>query len=193
MSFLFGGLTASITYNIYKKLSSLLKMNNKYYDISRDNIIKFSNADDLSKKDFLLLSHVDKIGYLLSRRVNNIESFYKSIISTIPYIRQHDPYAAKIIEHNMAQHIMYRGLSFGFFLMALAILSNMIRFDNYNYASAIFLILTMTASILSFYKCANFLKWHRREIMNAFYQIAFNDIFDKERISLRNIQFDNNV
>lgn len=192
MSFLFGGLSAGITYKIYKKISSLLKMNNKYYDISRENIIKFNEIDDLSKKDFLLLSHVDKIGYLLSRRVNNIESFYKSIISTIPYIRQHDIYAVRLIEHNLAQHIMYRGLFFGFSLMGGAILFNMIKFSSYNYDSFLFFALTIIASILSFYKCANFLKWHRREIMNSFYQIAFRDTFEKNRI-INNLQRDNEV
>lgn len=177
-SYLLGGLTAGITFRIYNFVRKIFKMNNKYYEINISNIQKFhEDLKVLSKQEFMQLQYLERLSYLLSKKVNNINSFYKSIISVIPYIRKQDLLSARSIDHHMAQHIMYRGISFGFILMAGVIAFKIYQLEVMSVDSIIFLFVILLGSVASFTKSHNFIRWHRREILNSFYQIAFDDFY----------------
>lgn len=177
-SYLLGGLTAGVTFRIYNFIRKMFKMNNKYYEIHINDIKTFDEGNKtLSEQDFMKLQHLERLSYLLSKKVNNVNGFYKSIISVIPYIRKQDILSARSIDHHMAQHIMYRGLSFGFVSMAGVVTFKIFKLNAFSFDSITFLFVILLASVASFTKSHNFIKWHRREILNSFYQIALEDLY----------------
>lgn len=183
LSYFAGSLTGSLTFSIYKLIEKKFKLNSNYYNINTkivNNYIKKRLI--LSQEDFFSLEYVDRVAYLLSRKTNITESFYRCIISIIPYIRKNDPDAIRYIDNHIAQHIMQRGLSLGFLLIALVTAYNIGAQQEYSLSSFAFLMASVIASIVSFKKCHNHIRWHRREILNSFYNLAANEYYpaDKE-------------
>ncbi|MEM1293610.1 MAG: hypothetical protein AAGH67_19270 [Cyanobacteria bacterium P01_H01_bin.162] len=116
---------------------------------------------DMEFEERLVLLLRDRIGIPKQQRWldDRLASYLKAIGSQAP----------ASAELHLANHIMYRNLSLGFILLAVAFLINLLRMQSSLLNQLIFMALLLFMAYTAFFRALSFKKWHNRELLMGFY------------------------
>ena len=78
-----------------------------------------------------------------------------------------------------AQHIMHRGLSFGFLLLALTLVANIFRTPSISFEQIMLPLISLVLSLAAFRRAVSFRRWRYREILLSFYHLAVGEQLPK--------------
>ncbi len=170
-TYILGGLTSFANWRYFLLLCRAFKMD--YSHMGNKVIEKMAKIKpDLDKLNIESLEFEDRLCVLLLKKVGLIESLDHLDARLTPYLRLYALPSALIAESYMALHIMYRGLSFGFLTLALALVANLFRAPSVSFELIMLPIISLVLCLAAFRRAVSFRRWRYREILFSFYHLA---------------------
>lgn len=172
-SYLIGGLITGASWDIFLLVCKFLKKDYYYYgnEIAKRKDGLFNLADDVNIET---LSFEDRLTLLLIRHIGIPEKFDSIDERLMVYLRSKNSQSAIIADTYRANHIMYRNLSFGFFLLSLISTVNIFRLHQFTFDQVALPVFSILIAYASFLRAVGFKRWHNREIMLGFYFNTLN-------------------
>jgi len=173
-AYILGGLSSVVTWRYFLLLCRVFKVDYSYLGnmvLKRMAKIK----PDLDKARIESLEFEDRLAVLLLKKVGLIENLNHLDAQLASYLRLHAPQTILVAESYSAQHIMYRGLSFGFFLLALALVANIFRAPSISFEQMTLPFISLVFCLAAFRRAVSFRRWRYREILLSFYHLAIGE------------------
>jgi hypothetical protein len=130
---------------------------------------------DLDKANIESLEFEDRLAVLLLKKVGLIDNLNHLDARVTSYLRIHALQTTLVAESHSAQHIMHRGLSFGFLLLALTLVANIFRTPSISFEQIMLPFISLVLSLAAFRRAVSFRRWRYREILLSFYHLAFGE------------------
>src|SRR5262249_33879712 len=121
------------------------------------------------------LEFEDRLTILLFRKVGYIQKLNQLDARLMPYIRLYAVSSSLIAEYYLAVHIMFRGLSLGFLILALVFVRNFFYVAPISIEMITLPIVSLVLSLASFRRAVSFRRWRYREILLCFYHLAIQE------------------
>jgi hypothetical protein len=173
-AYILGGLSSFVTWRYFLLLCRVFKMDFSYLgNMVIKNMAKIK--PDLDKARIGSLEFEDRLAVLLLKKVGHIENLNHLDARVTSYLRLHAIQTTLVAESYLAQHIMYRGLSFGFLLLALGLVANIFRTPSVSFEQIMLPFISLVLSLAAFRRAVSFRRWRYREILLSFYHLAFGE------------------
>ncbi len=130
---------------------------------------------DLDKARIESLDFEDRLAVLLLKKIGSIENLSHLDARLASYLRIYAHQTILVAESYSAQHIMYRGLSFGFLLLALALAGNVFRMPSITLEQIMLPFISLVLCLAAFRRAVSFRRWRYREILLSFYHMAMGE------------------
>jgi hypothetical protein len=174
-SYVLGGSIQGITWRYFLFFCELFDQNYNYFGnmISEKNAL-FTQAVEIQAppvlefEDKLVLLLRDKVG--IPKKMNWLNSRLTA------YLKERSSQAVITAESHLANHIMYRNMSFGFLLLPIAILTNLLRTQSFTFEQPVLILLSLSISYMTFFRSLSFKRWHNRELLLGFYFSASKEV-----------------
>ena len=171
-SYLLAGLVQGITWKFFLALCDIFGQSYHYFKdeliIERDQALQAMNND----LDRHTLDFEDKLVLLLRQKVGipkNIGWIYSRLHT---YLKENNRPSVVTADLYQATHIMYRNISFGFLLISLVMLLNLIRVRAMIFEQLVLSAVFVLLAYVAFLRSASFKRWYSREVMLGFYFAA---------------------
>ena len=169
--YILGGLSSFATWRYFLLLCRVFKMDYSY--LGTTILKKMAKINpDLDKVKIESLEFVDRLTALLLKKVGHIERLSHLDARLMPYLRLYALPTALVAESYLALHIMYRGLSFGFLILALALMLNILRTPSISFEQIMLPLISLVLCLSAFRRAVSFRRWRYREILISFYHLA---------------------
>jgi len=170
-AYMLGGLSSYVTWRYFLLLCRVFKMDYSYLG---DTVLKkmAKIKPDLDKMNIESLEFEDRLAALLLKKVGLIENLNHLDARLATYLRLYAPPTVLVAESYLAQHIMYRGLSFGFLLLALTLVANIFRAPSISFEQITLPFISLVLCLAAFRRAVSFRSWRYREILLSFYHLA---------------------
>ena len=174
LSYILGGTVQNLTWKYFKNLCKLFRHNYNYFG---DLIPK--RHQQLQAQETQLhqpgLEFEDRLVLLLQQHIG-IPKEIKWIDQRITaYLKEHQKEATlKTAELHLANHIMYRTWSFGFYFLSGVLLLNLFRAPSQTLELWLLPVLSLSLAYLTFLQALNLKRWNNRELLLGFYFAASN-------------------
>jgi len=170
-TYILGGLSSFATWQYFLLLCRVFKMD--YSHLGNRVLRKMAKIKpDMDGLSVESLEFEERLSVLLLKKVGMIESLNHLDAQLTPYLRLHAPPSALVAESYMALHIMYRGLSFGFLTLALALMANPFRTPSVSFEQIMPPLISLVLCLAAFRRAVSFRRWRYREILLVFYHLA---------------------
>jgi len=181
-SYLLGALLSGFTWRYFKVLHLVFKFMIKHeHEYVEKALLKGLNEikEKLSKEQFFSLTYEDRLAYMVKQLIGSAKHRWV-LARLMSFLRQNGVVIAAIADSYIANHIMYRSLSFGFLMLTIALIRSVVLkgiiWDHHTFYS----IITLIFSIMAFLRSITFKHWWAREILTGFYSIAIKDYLDDD-------------
>src|SRR5262249_11529190 len=135
---------------------------------------------DLDKARIESLEFEERLAALLLKKVGFIQNLNHMDARVASYLRLYALPTSLVAESFLAQHIMYRGLSFGFLLLSLALVANIFRMPSVSFEQITLPFISLVLCLASFRRAVSFRRWRYREILLGFYHLAIGEQQNKK-------------
>ena len=122
------------------------------------------------------LEFEDKLVLLLREKVGIPKNLDWLNARLTAYLKERSSQAFITAESYLANHIMYRNMSFGFLLLPIVLLFNLLRTQSFAFEQLVLVLVFPLISYMTFFRSLSFKKWHNREILLGFYFSASNGV-----------------
>jgi hypothetical protein len=172
-SYILGGSIQGITWKHFLFFCNFFHRDYSYFGnmIAKRNAL-LTPADE--SKAPSELDFEDKLVLLLREKVGIPDKMSWINDRLTSYLKERNSPAIVTAESYLANHIMYRNLSFGFLLLPIVLLVNLIRARSFTFEHPVLILLFLLLSYMTFFRSLSFKKWHNRELLLGFYFSATN-------------------
>jgi hypothetical protein len=174
-SYILGGSMQGITWKYFLFICKLFRLEYSYFD----NMISEQNAQfaQLSKIPAPSgLDFEDKLVILLRENVGIPKNMDWLNSRLTAYLKARASQAVVSADSYMANHIMYRNMSFGFLILPIVVSFNLLRTRLFMLDQLALILLFLLISHLTFFRSVSFKKWNGRELLLGFYFSACNTV-----------------
>jgi hypothetical protein len=174
-SYILGGSVQGITWKYFLFLCKLFRLDYTYLG----NMISERNALLTQPSEIQVpsvLEFEDKLVFLLREKIGipkNVDWLNPRLTA---YLKERSSLAVITAESFMANHIMYRNMSFGFLLLSIVVLVNILRTWLFTFDQLMLILLFLLISYLTFFRSLSFKSWNSRELLLGFYFSACNSV-----------------
>ena len=173
LSYMLGGSIQGVTWRYFLFFCKFFRQDYNYFG----NMILEKNALLTQAGEMQALSapgFEDKLVLLLREKVGipkNLDWLNNRLTA---YLKERSSQAVITAESYLANHIMYRNMSFGFLLLPVLLLINLLRTRSFTFEQPMLILLFLLISYMSFFRSLSFKRWHNRELLLNFYFSASN-------------------
>jgi hypothetical protein len=174
-SYLLGGAIQGITWKYFLFLCNIFDLDYRYFRniiLQKDSLLAQTDVD----REASGLEFEDKLVLMLREKVSIPKNIAWLDARLLSYLKEHQSQAAITAESHQANHIMYRNLSFGFLILSILLLINLIRLKLFGFEILFFIFLSISISYITFFRSLSFKRWHNRELLLGFYFSASNEM-----------------
>lgn len=172
--YLLGSLTQGISWRYFLYITKIFRID--YGDNGRRALRKMEELKaDLNNLIVDALGFEDRLAALLLKKIGSIQRLSVLDSRLISYVRLHSLPTAAVAESYLAQHIMFRALSFGFLLFAPVLAVNAYRTPNFTKEEILLPCVSLLISVAAFQRAVSFRRWRYRELLHTFYFLASGD------------------
>lgn len=173
-AYMLGGLSSFVTWRYFLLLCRVFKIDYSYFGTM---VLKkmAKIKPDLDKARIESMDFEDRLAVLLLKKVGLVENLNHLDARLASYLRLYAHQTILVAESYSAQHIMYRGLSFGFLLLALALVANVFRMPSISLEQIMLPFISLVLCLAAFRKAVSFRRWRYREILLSFYHLAIGE------------------
>ncbi len=179
-SYLLGGAIQGITWKYFLFLCNTFDLDYRYFGdmLSQKNVLlaKVDLAQADPDQVAPELEFEDKLVLMLRKKVGIPKNIAWLDSRLMVYLKEHQSQAAITAESHQANHIMYRNLSFGFLMLSLLLLINLIRLKLFDVEILFLILIAIAISYITFFRALSFKKWHNRELLLGFYFSASHEM-----------------
>lgn len=175
LSYILGGAVQGITWKYFLFLCKFFRLDYSYLraTISERDALLPQPSDIQTLK---ALEFEDKIVVLLRERIGIPKDVDWLNHRLTAYLKERSSLAVITAESFMANHIMYRNMSFGCLLLSLVILFNMLRTWLFTFDQLVLILSFLLISYLTFFRSLSFRRLNIRELLLGFYFSACNRV-----------------
>jgi hypothetical protein len=168
-SYLLGSLIQGISWRYFLYACKAFKID--YGNIGRQVMWKMreikSAVDGAEPVEF-----EDRLAALALRKIGMIDRLSVLDSRLIAFVRLHSLPTAAIADSYLAQHIMFRAVSFGFLILVPILAVNAYRTPNFSKEEILLPFFLLLFSIAAFQRAVSFRRWRYRELLYTFYHLA---------------------
>ena len=175
ISYILGGSVQGITWKYFLFLCKLFRMDYSYLGTvisERNSLITQSSEIEVPS----VLEFGDKLVFLLREKIGITQNVDKLNSRLTAYLKERSSLAVVTAESFMANHIMYRNMSFGFLILSVVVLINLIRTWQLTFDQLVLILLLLLVSYLTFFRAIAFKSWNSRELLLGFYFSACDSV-----------------
>lgn len=174
-SYILGGSIQGITWRYFLFLCKLFRRNYNYFGnmILEKNDL-FMQADETQLPP--VLEFEEKLVLLLREKVGIPKNLNWLNDRLTAYLKERSSQAVITAESYLANHIMYRNMSFGFLFLSITLLVNLLQTRLFTVGQPALIFLFLLISYMTFFRSLSFKKWHNRELLLGFYFSASNGV-----------------
>jgi hypothetical protein len=181
-SYILGGSLQGITWKYFLFLCNLFHQEYSYFGgmIAGTPLQQapLPQASDLAAA--LDLEFEDKLVLLLREKVGIPKNLDWLNARLTAYLKERGSPAVITAESYLANHIMYRNMSFGFLLLPVVLIVNLLRTQVFAIEQPLLILLCIAISYMTFLRSLSFKKWHSRELVLGFYFSASHGATNSE-------------
>jgi hypothetical protein len=183
LSYILSGMVQGVTWRFFKALCRVFKVDYGHIgNVVIDRMNRMARDQGKHPAEIVPKEFEDRLALLLLNRIGDPKKLSSVDERLMPYVRKYDSQSAAVAESYMAIHIMYRNLSFGFLVLALAFVVNFFRIKGNIFEQSALPLLCLASSYLSIERSAAFKGWRLREILLSFYHLAaIEDVSRKQQ------------
>jgi hypothetical protein len=174
-SYILGSSVQGVTWRYFLLLCKIFRRDYNYFGsmISEKNALltQLSELQETSGLEF-----EDKLVLLLQEKVGIPKNEDRLNPRLTAYLKEHGSQAVITAESYLANHIMYRNISFGFLLLPIVFLVNLLRTRSFDFEQLVLILLFLLISYMTFFRSLSFKKWHNRDLLLGFYFSASNSV-----------------
>ncbi|MEM9162123.1 MAG: hypothetical protein AAGC54_03525 [Cyanobacteria bacterium P01_F01_bin.4] len=166
ISYILGSSVQNISWDYFLKLSKLFNINYRYFGdlVTRSKKLLITDVEPKS------LAFEDQLVLLLRQKVGIPEKNSWLDARLTAYLREHNRQAAlSVVELRMANHIMYRGWSFGFFVLGVVLFINLFRTPTLTFEQWTLPFGALVFAYITFSRAVKLKQWHNRDLLLGFY------------------------
>src|SRR5215510_124936 len=173
-TYILGGLSSFVTWRYFVLLCRVFKMD--YSHMGNTVLQKMVKIKpDLVEARIESLEFEDRLTALLLKKFGLTENLNHLDARLTTYLRLYALPSTLVAESYMALHIMYRGLSFGFLVLALALVANIFRTPSVSFELVALPLISLVLCLSAFRRAVSFRRWRYREILLSFYHLAIGE------------------
>ena len=170
-SYILGGSIQGITWRYFLFFCRFFRQNYNYFgDMILEKNALLAQAEAM--QPLASLEFEDKLVLLLREKVGVPKKMDWLNARLTAYLKERGSQAVVTAESHLANHIMYRNLSFGFLLLPGVLLVNLLRTRSFTLEQPMLILLFLLISYMTFFRSLSFKKWHNRELLLGFYFAA---------------------
>lgn len=174
-SYILGGSIQGITWRYFLLFCKIFRRDYNYFG----NMVLEKNAllTQMSEiQEPSVLEFEDKLVLLLREKVGIPKNLDWLNARLTAYLKERSSQAVITSESYLANHIMYRNMSFGFLLLPVVLLVNLLRTRSFTSEQPMLILLFLLISYMTFFRSLSFKRWHNRELLLGFYFSASNGV-----------------
>ncbi|MEM6424106.1 MAG: hypothetical protein AAF728_02945 [Cyanobacteria bacterium P01_D01_bin.128] len=174
-SYILGGSIQGITWRYFLFFCKFFHRDYSYFGsmISEKNDLLIQKGEIQAPS---VLEFEDKLVLLLREKVGIPKNLDWLNARLTAYLKERSSQAVITAESYLANHIMYRNMSFGFLLLPIVLLFNLLRTQSFAFEQLVLVLVFPLISYMTFFRSLSFKKWHNREILLGFYFSASNGV-----------------
>lgn len=174
-SYILGGAIQGVTWRYFL---ALCKFFNHDYHYFRAELFNRSPAAGSAAGpagetlDHPALEFEDKLVLLLREQMGMPKNIDWLDARLAAYLKAHDKASVTAAESHLANHIMYRNLSFGCVVLSVVVMINLFRAQSLTFEQPVLTLLLLGLAYVTFFRAASFKRYHQRDIVLGFYFTA---------------------
>lgn len=172
-SYILGGSIQGITWRYFLFFCKIFRRDYNYFGnmIAEKNVLLTQTSEIQAPS---VLEFEDKLVLLLREKVGIPKNLDWLNARLTAYLKERSSQAVITAESYLANHIMYRNMSFGFLLLPIVLLVNLLRTRLFTFEQPMLILLFLLISYMTFFRSLSFKRWHNRELLLGFYFSASN-------------------
>ncbi|MFE4104639.1 hypothetical protein [Almyronema epifaneia] len=172
-SYILGGSIQGITWKYFLLVCKFFRQDYSYFGsiISQKSTLLMQSGETQAASS---LEFEDKLVILLQEKVGIPKNLDWLNARLTAYLKECNSQAVITAESYLANHIMYRNISFCFLLLPIVLLINLLRTRLLTSEQPVLILLFLLISYMTFFRSVSFKKWHNRELLLGFYFSASN-------------------
>lgn len=173
-SSILGGLISGITWIYFKVISRVFRVD--YSKLEKKLLENFDTINIIiNKEDFLKLNYNDRLTYMIKHHIGAGSKFPWANFRLLPYVRKVGGSIIDTIDYQIATHLMYRNLSFGFLLVSVTSIIRLLTTPSIFFIYLSIASIALILSIVAFLRAIVHRQWWVRDGLNGFYNVKIND------------------
>lgn len=174
-SYILGGSIQGITWRYFLFFCKIFRRDYNYFGnmISEKNALLTQTSEIQAPS---VLEFEDKLVLLLREKTGIPKNLDWLNARLTAYLKERSSQAVITAESYLANHIMYRNMSFGFLLLPIVLLVNLLRTRSFTFEQPMLILLFLLISYMTFFRSLSFKRWHNRELLLGFYFSASNAV-----------------
>ncbi|NJM96838.1 MAG: hypothetical protein HC800_06295 [Phormidesmis sp. RL_2_1] len=173
LSYILGGSIQGVTWRYFLFFCKFFHRDYNYFGnmISERNALLTQGVEIQASS---ALEFEDKLVLLLREKVGIPKNLDWLNSRLTAYLKERSSQAVITAESYLANHIMYRNMSFGFLTLSIVLLVNLPRTQLFIFEQLVLILVSLLISYMTFFRSLSFKKWHNRELLLGFYFSASN-------------------
>lgn len=128
-------------------------------------------ASAMSAEQFLASKFEDRLAYMVKRQYGSSKPDW-ALHRLKPFLREHSPAISIMADSYLAIHIMYRNLSFGFFVLSFVLVRSVFMRGTIWDEHAAYLVVAALFAVAAFLRALAYSHWCDREILLGYYNVS---------------------
>lgn len=169
LSYFTGAVMSGFSFKYFKMLSGIVKED---YRKTERKLLKELSTVAVSNSSLEDEHFETRLAYMVKKQLGDTP--YRWVCPRLmPYLRKHAPHLGAHADQLMAQKIMLRNISFGFFVLAITLLVKVLVFDYGFVQLYIVSLICFYVAFFSFKRALTFRGWWARDILYSFYHVVY--------------------
>lgn len=174
-SYILGGSIQGITWRYFLFFCKFFHRDYSYFgDMILEKNTLLIQAGEIQAPS--VLEFEDKLVLLLREKVGIPKNLNWLNDRLTAYLKERSSQAVITAESYLANHIMYRNMSFGFLLLPVVLLFNLLQTRSFTFEQPVLILVFLLISYMTFFRSLSFKRWHNRELLLGFYFSASNKV-----------------
>ncbi|HEY9645606.1 MAG TPA: hypothetical protein V6C88_04505 [Chroococcidiopsis sp.] len=185
LSYILGGAIQGVTWRYFLALCKFFNHDYHYFRAelfkrspainsanSAANPTSIQTSETDATTDRPALEFEDKLVLLLREQMGMPKNIDWLDARLAAYLKAHDKASVTAAESHMANHIMYRNLSFGCVVLSAVMVINLFRAQSLTFEQPVLTLLLLGLAYVTFFRSVSFKRWHQRDVVLGFYFTA---------------------
>ncbi len=135
-------------------------------------------ASKMSAEQFLAAKFEERLAYMVKRQYGGSKPDW-DLHRIKPFLREHSPAISLMADSYLAIHIMYRYLSFGFFVLSFVLVRSVLMRGTIWDEHVVYLVVAGLFAVAAFLRALAYSHWCDREILLGYYNVSIPQYLKK--------------